>query len=241
MTPRPVIGLATALEQARWAAWDLPAHLLPRDYSDAVARAGGLPLMLPPDPASTADPEQLLDLLDGLILAGGVDVDPATYGEQPHATTDAPCPERDHFEIALAAAAIGRDLPLLGICRGMQILNVARGGTLHQDIPELHGHGEHRRVLGSFTGAEHDVDLIPGSAAAAAAGETTHRTYSHHHQGVAALGDGFVVSGTSSYDPVPEAIEMPGCTFVVGVQWHPEADPGSGLIAGFVQACARPG
>ena len=194
--------------------------------------------MLPPDPASTAAPDQLLGLLDGLIVAGGVDVDPSTYGEPPHPSTDAPCVERDRFEIALVAAAIEQDLPVLGICRGMQILNVARGGTLHQDIPAMHGHEEHRRVLGSFTGAEHDVDLVPGSMAASAAGETTHRTYSHHHQGVAELGEGLVVSGTSAYDPVPEAIEMPDCSFVLGVQWHPEADPDSGLIAGFVSACA---
>mgnify|MGYP001350179297 CR=1 FL=1 len=239
MDTRPVIGLCTALERARWAAWDLPAHLLPRDYADAVSRAGGLPVLLPPDPASTADPGPLLDLLDGLILAGGVDVDPAAYGAQPHPATDAPCVERDAFELALARAAVDRDLPVLGICRGMQILNVALGGTLHQDLPELHGHDEHRRVLGSFEGADHQVDLVPGSAAARAAGETDHRTFSHHHQGVDRLGAGLVVSGTSSYDPVPEAIECPGARFVVGVQWHPEVDPGSSLIAGFVAAARQ--
>jgi putative glutamine amidotransferase len=213
-----------------------PLGLLGHAGASASSRLRGRGLT--PDPGSTADPSQLISLLDGLILAGGVDVDPATYGAAPHPTTDAPCVERDRFEIALTAAAVERDLPLLGICRGMQILNIALGGTLHQDIPELHGHDEHRRVLGSFTGAEHDVDLESGSVAAQAAGETRHRTVSHHHQGVASLGDGLVVSGTSDFDPVPEAIEMPGCTFVLGVQWHPEVDRESGLIAGFVGAAA---
>lgn len=239
MERRPVIGIATAVEQARWGAWDMRAHLLPRDYAAAVQAAGGLALLLPPDEASAADPAQLLSLLDGLVLAGGVDVDPATYGEERHETTDPPCVERDRFELALVRAAIAIDLPVLAICRGMQILNVALGGTLHQHLPESHGHEEHRRRLGQFEGADHPVTLEPGSLAAMVAGETHHRTLSHHHQGLAALGSGLTVTGTSEYDPVPEAVELGGCSFVLGVQWHPEVDPDSTVIARFVDASRR--
>jgi len=236
MDRRPVIGIATAVELARWGAWEMRAHLLPRDYAAAVQAAGGLALLLPPDEASVADPEQLLGLLDGLILAGGVDVDPATYGQDRHPTTDAPCEERDRFELALVRAAVAIDLPVLAICRGMQILNVALGGTLYQDLPEGFGHDEHRRRLGAFEGADHAVQLLPGSLAAAAAGETEHRTLSHHHQGLDALGSGLQVTGTSEYDPVPEAVELGACSFVLGVQWHPEVDPDSTVIARFVEA-----
>jgi putative glutamine amidotransferase len=236
MTPRPVIGIATAVEQARWGVWDQPAHLLPQDYAAAVQRAGGLAVLLPPDDAATEDPAQLLGLIDGLVLAGGVDVDPATYGQPPHAETDAPCPERDRFELALARAAIAADLPVLAICRGMQVLNVALGGTLVQDIPASHGHSEHRKRLGSFQGADHEVDLEPGSLAAAAAGEPRHLTLSHHHQGVDELGEGLVATGRSDHDPVPEALELPSRRYVLGVQWHPEADPNSPVIENFVRA-----
>lgn len=234
-----MIGIATAVEQARWGVWDLPAHLLPRDYAAAVQRAGGLAVLLPPDEASVADPAQVLGLLDGLLLAGGVDVDPATYGQERHASTDAPCVERDRFELALVRAAVAMDLPVLAICRGMQVLNVALGGTLFQHLPESHGHEEHRRELGSFANAGHHVELLSGTVAADAAGETHHRTLSHHHQGVDVIGDGLSVSGVSAYDPVPEAVELGSCSFVLGVQWHPEADPDSTVIARLVQAAER--
>ncbi len=132
----PVIGLCTALERARWSVWDTQAVLLPRSYVDAVQRAGGIALLLPPDPAAVTDPDLLLDLVDGLLLAGGADMDPATYGAEPHAATTDTVPERDAFELALAARAIERDLPFLGVCRGMQVMNVARGGTLTQHLPD---------------------------------------------------------------------------------------------------------
>jgi putative glutamine amidotransferase len=238
---RAVIGICTALERARWSVWDQQAALLPRSYVDAVQRAGALALLLPPDESAAEDPEQVLELLDGLMLAGGADIDPASYGQPPHAETVDTMPERDAFEIALTRAAIERDMPVLGICRGMQLINVARGGTLLQHLPELYGHHEHRRVLGSFKGADHDVILTAGSLAASAAGEVAHATKSHHHQGVDRLGEGLLVSGLSTLDELPEAIELPDRRFVLGVQWHPEADTRSSVVAALVRAAAHAG
>jgi putative glutamine amidotransferase len=234
MAERPIIGLCAALEQARWGAWNTAAHLLPRAYADAVQRAGGIALLLAPDPRAIEHPDELLDLLDGLILAGGSDIDPAAYGEAAHPQTVNTNPERDAFEIALAQRAVARDLPLLGICRGMQVLNVARGGTLLQHLPESHGHDDHRRNSGSFDGNDHQVRLDAGSLAARAAGEETHRTLSHHHQAVDRLGEGLVVTGHSELDDLPEAVELPGTRFVLGVQWHPEVDETSRLIGALV-------
>jgi putative glutamine amidotransferase len=231
---RPVIGMCAALESARWSVWDLQAALLPYNYVEAVQRADGLGLLLPVDPYVTENPDEALELLDGLVLAGGADIDPGSYGQVAHAETIDTVPERDAFEIALTRAAIERDLPVLGICRGMQLINVARGGTLQQHLPERYGHGEHRRVIGSFEGSEHGVVLVEGSLAARAAGEVAHATKSHHHQGVDRLGEGLVVSGVSALDESPEAIELPERRFVLGVQWHPEADTASGVIAAFV-------
>ncbi len=234
-----MIGICTALERAAWSVWDQHAALLPLSYVEAVQRAGGLAVMLPPDERLAADPDEALDLIDGLMLAGGADIDPASYEQEAHPETADTAPERDAFEIALVRRAIERDMPVLGICRGMQLLNVACGGTLLQHLPERYGHHEHRRVLGSFDGADHDVALSDGSAAAGAAGEVAHATKSHHHQGVDRLGEALVVSGVSTLDDLPEAIELPGRRFVLGVQWHPEADPASTVIGAFVAAAAR--
>jgi putative glutamine amidotransferase len=234
----PVIGLCTALERARWSFWDQEAVLLPRLYADAVQRAGGLAVLLPPDPRAAEDPAPWLDLVDGLVLAGGADVDPAAYGAEPHPTTAGTVPERDAFEIALVRGALERDLPLLGICRGMQVMNVARGGTLNQHLPDDFGHEDHRRSPGSFANADHDVRLAEGSLAARAAGEKVHATKSHHHQGVERIGDGFAVTGWATIDDLPEAIEDATCRFALGVQWHPEADPASGLIGALVTEAA---
>ena len=236
---RPVIGMCTALEQARWSVWEQPAMLLARSYVDAVQRAGGLALMLPPDQQLLEDPVQGLDLIDGLLLTGGADIDPAFYGQEPHVETVDTVPERDVFEIALVNAAIERDIPVLGICRGMQLINVARGGTLLQHLPEHFGHGDHRRAVGSFDGADHDVSLAEGTLAVRAAGEAEHATKSHHHQGIDRLGEGLVVSGRSTLDDLVEAIELPDRRFVLGVQWHPEADMASRVIGAFVAAAAR--
>jgi putative glutamine amidotransferase len=218
VTARPVIGLCAAVERARWSVWDDEAVLLPRNYATAIQRAGGLAVMLPPD--TVEDPGEWLSFLDGLILAGGAD-----YGE---------VPDRDAFEIALGMAALDADLPLLGVCRGMQLMNLGRGGTLIEHLPDVVGHEDHRAVPGAF--GDHDVRLRDGSLAARAAGEVVHATKSHHHQGVDRIGEGFEVTGWATVDELPEALEDPSRRFALGVQWHPEADPAAREIAALVEA-----
>jgi putative glutamine amidotransferase len=235
---RPVIGICTSLEQARWSVWDQQAALTPWGYIAAVQRAGGVAILLPPDERAESDPDEVLDLVDGLVLAGGADIDPSIYGAEPHDETHGMVPARDGFEVALVRRAIELDVPLLGICRGMQLMNVAQGGTLVQHLPEVYGHHEHRRAVGTFDGADHDVRLAPGSLAARAAGEEFHATKSHHHQGVDRLGEGLHATGWSTMDELPEAVEMVDKRFVLGVQWHPEADERSHLIAALVAEAA---
>ncbi|HEY7257301.1 MAG TPA: gamma-glutamyl-gamma-aminobutyrate hydrolase family protein [Solirubrobacterales bacterium] len=234
----PVIGISAALERARWGVWEETVALAPRSYATAVQRAGGTAVLLPPDAAAEAEPDRMIDALDALILAGGSDVDAASYGADPHAETSGTWPERDSFELALARRALARDLPLLGICRGMQILNVARGGTLCQHVPELVGHERHREVPGTFGG--HEVRLEPGSLAAEAAGAERIGVKSHHHQGVDEVGEGLVVSGHSVDDDLIEAIELPDRRFALGVIWHPEEDVDDRVIGSLV-AAARTG
>lgn len=234
----PVIGICAAVEQARWTVWDQPAVLAPLDYVDSVERAGGIPVLLAPDARVETQPGLLLDRIDGLMVAGGSDIDPSTYGADRDPQTGETNIGRDRFELALAKAAVERDMPVLGVCRGMQILNIAFGGTLVQHLPDRYGHEGHRPTPGSFAGSEHDVVLDEGSLAARVAGETTHSTLQHHHQGVDEVGDGLVVTGRAAGDGLVEAIEMPGRSFVLGVQWHPEADPGSPFIGALVGAAA---
>ena len=233
MTPRPRIGICAAIEQARWGAWDKEAHLSQRSYVDRVHDAGALALLLP---ITESGPEELLDLVDGLIFAGGADIDPAVYGAARHPCTIDTTPRRDRFEIALARAAVERDLPVLGICRGMQLLNVALGGTLIQHLPEDLGHEDHRRTLGSFDNSDHLVRVADGSLAARVIGEDVHKTYSHHHQAVDTLGSGLVATGWATIDDLVEVVEIPGRRFALGVQWHPEVDETSPVIAGLVEA-----
>ena len=235
VSDRPVIGLCTALERARWGVWEQQAFLLARSYVDAVHRAGGIAVMLPADPVAAAEPDPILDLLDALVLAGGADIDPSTYGAETHPETTGTVPERDAFELALATRAMDRDMPLLGICRGMQMMNVARGGTLVQHLPEHYGHEDHRRALGTFEDSDHDVRLADGSLARRAAGEEVHSTKSHHHQGVERIGEGLEVTGWSTLDELPEVLEIPRNRFALGVQWHPEADEASLIIAALVE------
>lgn len=234
MSERPTIGIVAALEQARYGVWDSLCSLTPYSYVSAVQRAGGLAVLIPSDAELIADPDAILERIDGLVLAGGSDISPQTYGAPLHPETVGVVPARDDLELALMRRAWEIDLPVLGICRGMQLINIARGGTLCQHLPDLVGHGEHRRRLGSFDGSEHDVELSAGSLAARAAGEEIHVTKSHHHQGVEAIGEGLVVSGRSALDELTEAIEAPERTYVLGVQWHPEADPDSQVVGSLI-------
>ncbi|MFN8121558.1 MAG: gamma-glutamyl-gamma-aminobutyrate hydrolase family protein [Thermoleophilia bacterium] len=234
MSRAPVIGVCTPLERARWAVWDMPAALVAANYLRAVWDAGGRTVLLPPDPAVEADPASFTDLVDGLLLVGGADIEACRYGEEPHHTAEQAQTVRDGVEIALVRDAARRGTPVLGICRGLQIINTAFGGTLWQHLPETHGTEEHRRTLGAFAGNEHPVDLTPGSLAARAAGETRHTVVSHHHQGIRDLGPGLISTGYSD-DGVVEAVEGEG-GWLLGVQWHPEADPASRVIASLVEA-----
>ncbi|HET9074073.1 MAG TPA: gamma-glutamyl-gamma-aminobutyrate hydrolase family protein [Solirubrobacteraceae bacterium] len=240
MSPRaPVIGIPACLERASFGAWEQPTALMPFTYVEAVQRAGGIALIIPPDPALAEDPAPILDRIDALLLAGGSDIDPAAYGEPAEPATEHTTPQRDALELALTRGALDRDMPVLGICRGLQLINVARGGTLIQHLPDRAGvTPQHRRNPGTFVGNEHEVALEPGSLAAQAAGETVHSTLSHHHQAVDRLGDGLVVSARAD-DGVIEAIEDPGMGYCLGVQWHPEADAESPVVATLVAEAAR--
>jgi putative glutamine amidotransferase len=208
--------------------------MVQRTYPDAVQRAGALALILPPDEAVSESPDLVLDRIDGLLLAGGTDVDPANYGAERHPEIGVTWPERDRFEIALTRRAIEREIPLLGACRGMQILNVALGGTLHQHLPEVLGTDVHRHTPGVF--GDHEVRLEPGSLAARAVGAERTVVKSHHHQGIAALGEGLVATGWSTDDQLIEAVELPDEPYVLGVLWHPEEDEASRVIASLVDA-----
>jgi putative glutamine amidotransferase len=202
-------------------------NLSPRTYSLAVQRAGGLALILPPDDVVAESPDELLDMLDGLILAGGSDVDPGSYGAKPHDETRDTRPERDRFEIALGTRALERDMPVLGICRGMQMMNVIQGGTLNQHL----GRELHRHTPGAF--ADHGVRLEPGSLAARVVGDERTEVQSAHHQGLEELGEGVVPSGYAD-DGIVEAIDLPGQRFAVGVLWHPEEDEQSRVVGSLV-------
>jgi acyl-CoA reductase-like NAD-dependent aldehyde dehydrogenase/gamma-glutamyl-gamma-aminobutyrate hydrolase PuuD len=234
----PAIGICAAVERVSWGVWDsYEVTLTPRAYVRAVQRAGGLAIVLPPDEAAVSEPDAFLDRVDGLLLAGGADIDPASYGAETHPETRGTWPDRDRFELALARRALQRDMPVLGICRGMQLLNVALGGTLIQHLPETIGSEAHRTVAGTFS--EHHVRLEPDSLACTAAGVESFVAWSHHHQGVDRVGEGLNVTGWSAEDELPEAIELPGKRFALGVIWHPEEDESSRVIAALVHS-SRP-
>jgi len=226
---RPIIGICAAIETAQWAAWEVLVNLSPRTYSLAVQRAGGIALILPPDDVIAESPDELLDMLDGLILAGGSDIDPGSYGAKPDPETRNTRPERDRFEIALGTRALERDMPVLGICRGMQMLNVIQGGTLNQHLPGLE---LHRHTPGVFT--DHRVRLDPGSLAERVVGAEHTEVKSAHHQGLELLGEGVAASGHAD-DGIVEAIDLPGQSFAVGVLWHPEEDEQSRVVGALVE------
>ena len=226
---RPVIGICSAVETARWAAWEVVVNLSPRNYSLSVNRAGGMALILPPDDVLAEGPDEVLDMLDGLILAGGSDIDPAAYGAQQHPETGTTWPERDRFELGLGTRALERDMPVLGVCRGMEMLNVIQGGTLIQHLDDL---SLHRHTPGVFS--DHSVRLDPGSLAARVVGAEHTEVKSAHHQGLDQLGEGVVASGWAD-DGLVEAIELPDRAFAVGVLWHPEEDERSRVVGALVE------
>jgi putative glutamine amidotransferase len=232
---RPNIGVTAATESVSYGVWEnIPAMVSPARYVQAVQSVGGRPILLPPDQEDARDPAEVLDMIDALVVTGGAgDLDPALYGEDPHPKTGPVQEDRDAYELALVRGAIDRGMPTLGICRGMQILNVAYGGTIEQHLPDAVGHEEHRQTPGTF--ADHEVRLAPGSLVARATGAERTAVKSHHHQGVREVGEGLRVSGWDVTDESVEAIEDPQCPFVLGVLWHPEEDEGSKVIEALVR------
>ncbi len=239
MTERTAnIGVTCNLEVVKYGLWTEPAAMVPLTYVRAIARAGARPLLLAPTPADLVDPAELLDLLDGVLVTGGADVDPSAYGEQPHAETAAASADRDAFELLLVRHAAERDLPCLGICRGMQVVNVAYGGALEQHLPDRLADDIHRGDNGDF--ADHEVEVEPESLAALAAGATHVAVKSYHHQGLASVGEGLRVSARAAGDGTVEAIEDAQRRFMLGVLWHPEEDEADRLIGAFVEECRAP-
>lgn len=231
---KPLIGVSAYREEASWGVWAGPAILLPEAYVSALADAGGIPLLLPPV-GGDAEARTVVAALDALVLSGGPDVEPARYGDAPHPRTADWRPARDAWELALLTAALERDIPVLGVCRGAQLLNVALGGDLRQHVPDDAGHDGHRPtpgVYGTVT-AELDVAALPGQLLG-----TSVDVPCHHHQSVGRLGRGLAVTGRSA-DGTVEAVELTGRAFVCGVQWHPEAGPDPRLFDGLVAAAHR--
>ena len=227
---KPVVGITTYLTEAAWSYWKLPAALIPASYVASVERAGGSPLLVPPGAAI----EETLDAVDGLVFSGGSDIDPDLYGASAHETTTGVVRERDEFELGLMRAALDRDLPVLAICRGSQVLNVARGGQIEQHLPDRLGDEVHRQVPGTF--GEHGVDVIPGTKLAGIVGPRV-AVKSHHHQGFDRLGDGLRESARAE-DGTLEGVEDPSRTFALGVLWHPEEDEDKVLFEALVAAAA---
>lgn len=228
---RPVIGITSYAQEASWGAWTLPAALVPLSYVRSVEVAGGRPVVLPPVDGAVGE---TLDALDGLVFSGGADIDPAHYGEELHPMTTGLHPERDGAELALLEGALERELPVLAICRGMQLLNVLRGGTLHQHLPERVDHDGHRIARGSFS--EHAVTLAEGSRTATVVG-TEARVLSSHHQAPERVGEGLRAVAWAE-DGTIEAVEGPE-PFVVGVLWHPEEGDDVRLFEALVDEAAR--
>ncbi len=227
---RPLIGITTYREQARWESWDTSAVLLPATYPTAVDRAGGEPVLLPTGTASRA----VVARLDGLVLSGGPDVDPARYGQDRGPHTGTPRTDRDETEAGLLAAALDAGLPVLAVCRGMQLLNVVLGGDLVQHLPDVAGVGTHDGGPGEF--ADHQVRTVPGSAVAELVGNRV-GAHCHHHQAVGVLAPSLQVTATAE-DGTVEAVERAGGGFCLGVQWHPEAGADGRLFEALVQAAA---
>jgi putative glutamine amidotransferase len=233
VSARPVIGITTYLTTARWSYWELPAALIPESYVRSVAQAGGVPLLVPP---SSGDGfEEILDALDGLVFSGGSDLDPELYGEDAHPETTGVIRERDDFELALMKAALDRDLPVLAICRGSQVLNVALGGGIEQHVPDRVGNDVHKEIPGVF--AEHDVEVKAGTRLASIVGARAH-VKSHHHQSFTGVGNHLQVTAHAD-DGTPEGLEDPTRRFTLGVLWHPEEGEDLALFEALVAEAAE--
>ena len=228
MARRPVIGITTYLTFARFGVWEDDAALIPAAYVQAVEAAGGRALLVPP---SMEGIDETLDALDGLLFSGGSDLDPEIYGQKAHAETDGVVPERDRAEIALLQAALERDMPVLAVCRGSQVLNVARGGDLVQHLPDMVGDEKHKHTPGVF--ADHDVDLVSGTRVQQILGDHA-PVKSHHHQGYGRLGEGLREAARAD-DGTIEALEDPSLRFALGVLWHPEAGEDFALFEALVE------
>ncbi|MFC8494201.1 MULTISPECIES: gamma-glutamyl-gamma-aminobutyrate hydrolase family protein [unclassified Streptomyces] len=222
----PLIGVTTYLDRARWGVWDMEAALLPAPYPRLVRESGGIAVMLPPDRPAVA--AAVVARLDGLVVAGGADVEPVRYGAEPDPRTGPPARERDSWELALIDAALASGTPLLGICRGMQLLNVALGGTL---VQHLDGHVEAVGVIG-----RHKVEPVPGTRYASLVPETA-EVPTYHHQAVDRLGAGLAVSARAE-DGTVEAVEAAGPVWALGVQWHPEMGEDRRVMRGLIEAAA---
>ena len=224
---KPLIGITTYVEDASWSHWTSPAALIPFSYVRAVEHAGGRALLVPPAEDAVAE---TLDALDGLILSGGSDLDPELYGQDAHSETIGVVPQRDRAELALLERALARDLPVLAICRGSQVLNVARGGDLVQHLPEVVGDEKHKHTPGVF--ADHDVAIEAGTRLGGLLGDRA-PVKSHHHQGFGRVGDGLRVTARAE-DGTVEAVEDPSRRFALGVLWHPEAGEDAALFEALV-------
>jgi putative glutamine amidotransferase len=231
---KPVIGLTTYLEQAQTGVWDVQAAFLPKVYFEAVTNAGGIAVLIPPQPIDAAAAHAILDGIDGLIICGGKDVDPSRYGQTAHPETDEPRPDRDALEDALLTAAIERELPFLGICRGAQILNVNRGGSLIQHLPDVIGDDRYQKGHGNFSHIP--VQVEEGTLLESILKNDNPVGAMYHHQAIGELGTGLSVVASTA-DHVIEAIQLDDVPFGIAVQWHPEQTPEDhGLFEGLVAA-----
>jgi putative glutamine amidotransferase len=228
-----VIGITASEHVASWGVWKEETALVTVAYVRSVAAAGGIPVVLAPVPGTA---EALIERIDGLMLTGGADLDPTRYGAERHPKTQRPSPARDEFEIELLAAACERAMPVLAICRGLQVLNVARGGTLHQHLPDVVGNETHMSVPGTY--GRHSVRVEPDSAVGRMLGQAASVVPAHHHQGVDRIGRGLVPTAWAD-DGIVEALEDPNYPFLLGVQWHPEVGDDPSLFDGFVAAATK--